>query len=225
MHDLVKTNDEKAKSRMKVYADNKLKTQENNFKIGDEVIMIENPRNGFNKAKPRHSTSIAKITDINGSMITVQINGKLVTRNTSFFLPYKRNTNEGVKLHPIQVIEPVQVIQPTAMLNIVDTSTNNNEKDDGYIDIDLSCLFEEQIKENMNKMEGILVDESIINQDESEINEELIEDLSENLSESSEEQSNDQGVRRSKRVKRKPNRYSDEDESRRLKELKEKHLN
>ncbi|CAF1076837.1 unnamed protein product, partial [Brachionus calyciflorus] len=85
LHLKAREQDSKAKAKMKAYNDRKLKAQTNNFKIGDLVLLKwKRTRKSDSLFDPKPF----KIAKIDGSMITLERNGSLVVRNSSFIKRY-----------------------------------------------------------------------------------------------------------------------------------------
>ncbi|CAF1038215.1 unnamed protein product, partial [Brachionus calyciflorus] len=85
LHELAKHRDSQAKDKMKMYNDKKLKAQSNNFKVGD-MVLVKWKRS--NKSTSLFDPRPFKIIKINGTMITVERDGHILVRNSSFIKNY-----------------------------------------------------------------------------------------------------------------------------------------
>jgi hypothetical protein len=83
--------DADAKEKMKTYADQKRHVKECIINIGDSVLL---KREGMKKSSPEYDPKPWKVTKRNESMITVERNGRTVTRNSSRFKPSPRSPEE-----------------------------------------------------------------------------------------------------------------------------------
>lgn len=77
----VKENDDRAKVKMKTYADSKMRARTSTIKIGDVVLA----RQQKYKLSTRFDPSPFQVVRINGTMVTACRNGKYITRNVSHF--------------------------------------------------------------------------------------------------------------------------------------------
>lgn len=83
---IARENDLKSKQRMKDYADAKRGAKSHDLKVNDEVFVDQNyGKKIVNKYSPRWSSQIWKVKLMNGSLVTVESNGKQLTRNSVFF--------------------------------------------------------------------------------------------------------------------------------------------
>lgn len=82
LHLKASINDDKAKNKMKSYADQNAKAQVNNFKLG-ELVLLRNMT--WRKSDPLYEPMPYTILGLKGSMVTAGREGRVVTRNCSFF--------------------------------------------------------------------------------------------------------------------------------------------
>ncbi|CAF1064638.1 unnamed protein product [Brachionus calyciflorus] len=91
VHEQAKLNDAKAKAKMKTFNDRNLWAQVSHFKVGDKVLL---KWKRSSKSDTYFDPDPFKIIEINGSMITVEKNGKILVRNSSFMKLYIQPTSE-----------------------------------------------------------------------------------------------------------------------------------
>ena len=77
----MKENDDKAKVKMKTYADAKVRAKTSTINIGDTVLA----RQRKHKLSTRFDPLPFRVVPTNGTMITARRNGKYITRNVSHF--------------------------------------------------------------------------------------------------------------------------------------------
>ena len=80
----LKQSDEAYKNKLKEYADKKRRVREHNLKNGD-LVYRKKEKGLLNKTEPYYKTEPYKVTDVKGTMVTVERSGQTVTRNCSFF--------------------------------------------------------------------------------------------------------------------------------------------
>ena len=79
---VVRSKDERAKSKMKQYADVRRKARHTVIQVGDRVLLRQRKQNKFST---RFDPKPFRVTRKKGTMITAFRNGKYVTRNSSLF--------------------------------------------------------------------------------------------------------------------------------------------
>ena len=84
-HILAKANDKKAKLQMEAEYNRRVQARLPNFHKG-ELVLIKQDKT--DKSTPRWNTSPYRITDVKGSMLTVENSQHKTTRNSSFFKKY-----------------------------------------------------------------------------------------------------------------------------------------
>ena len=89
---VVRFKDEKAKSKMKQYADAKRKAKNTVIQVGDTVLLRQKKQNKFST---KFDPSPFKVTRKKGTMITALRNEKYVTRNASLFKKVNFRLSEG----------------------------------------------------------------------------------------------------------------------------------
>jgi len=87
---MVRQTDERAKSKMKFYADKSRQAKRSNIQIGDMVLLRQKKSSKFMTKFDPHPF---KVIRMKGTMITATRNEKYVTRNASLFKPVKVDTN------------------------------------------------------------------------------------------------------------------------------------
>jgi len=106
--------DQKAKLKMKMYADAKGHAKSQTLQPGDSVL-VRAPK--VNKFSSYYDPVPYKVTDVKGSMITAARPGHMITRNTSFFkkisarIPDKQEKEEDTDYDDIS-ITPKHQLQP-----------------------------------------------------------------------------------------------------------------
>ena len=80
--EIVKENDNRAKQKMKIYADKRAKAKMSHMKIGDVVLARQRK---YNKFSTRFDPLPFLVVCTKGTMITARRNGKYITRNVSQF--------------------------------------------------------------------------------------------------------------------------------------------
>lgn len=150
---LARTNDQKAKAKMKYYFDRRFKVKPHGFQIGDKVLVKPNP-SLFNKSNTKYIQQPFEISKIKDSMITARCEGKEITRNSSFFQSFDSTANKD-KYNPILILEPepsklLPISSPSNLTSIMPyapetpsglpTSKCFDKGDDDYLG-DLSTLF------------------------------------------------------------------------------------
>jgi hypothetical protein len=86
----------RAKERMKAYADKRRRARENNFKVGDKVLLRKNfGKKIFNKTDSLFEKSTYTIKRVNGTLIeAIDDNGRSLVRNAAFFKLDSRRRQE-----------------------------------------------------------------------------------------------------------------------------------
>ena len=77
---------------MKEYADHKRYVKPIEIEIGDTVFVKRSPL--MKKSLSAYEEKPMEVTAKKGTMVTAQGNGRCITRNASFFKPYKGETIE-----------------------------------------------------------------------------------------------------------------------------------
>ncbi|CAF1152152.1 unnamed protein product [Brachionus calyciflorus] len=85
LHQKARKQDIVSKFKMKAYNDKKLKAKTSSLKIGDVVLL---KWNRSSKSDSLFDPNPFKVVKVNGSMITVERNGSLLVRNSSFMKPF-----------------------------------------------------------------------------------------------------------------------------------------
>ncbi|CAF1125606.1 unnamed protein product [Brachionus calyciflorus] len=85
LHQKARKQDTVSKSKMKAYNDKKLKAKTSSLKSGDVVLL---KWNRSRKSDSLFDPNPLKVVKVNGSMITVERNGSLLVRNSSFMKPF-----------------------------------------------------------------------------------------------------------------------------------------
>ncbi|MES9884605.1 MAG: transposase family protein, partial [Sedimenticola sp.] len=89
----VRDRDTHMKAKAKFYTDSRRNARKSDLSVGDSVLVKQRK---LNKLTPAFNPEPATILQKKGSMITVQLGGKTVTRDTSHFKPLTlRSTNGG----------------------------------------------------------------------------------------------------------------------------------
>ena len=78
----MKENDDRAKVKMKMYADTKARAKTSTIKVGGIVLVRQRKHN---KLSTRFDPIPFQVVRLNGTMVTAQRNGKYITRNVSHF--------------------------------------------------------------------------------------------------------------------------------------------
>ena len=78
----MKENDDRAKLKMKTYADAKVRAKTSSINIGDTVLARQRKHN---KLSTRFDPLPFRVVRTNGTMITARRNGKYISRNVSHF--------------------------------------------------------------------------------------------------------------------------------------------
>jgi hypothetical protein len=110
---IAKANDLRAKNRMKVNMDRKLRVQVANIRVGDRVLLSNNCSGVFDKAKPKFGSLEYVVVEVKGSMVTARHGVSVITRNSSFFRKVLTEVGPRVNRYdPIPLVE-VNSLKPT----------------------------------------------------------------------------------------------------------------
>ena len=78
----MKENDDRAKVKMKMYADTRARAKTSTIKVGDIVLARQRK---YNKLSTRFDPVPFQVVRLNGTKVTACRNGKYITRNVSHF--------------------------------------------------------------------------------------------------------------------------------------------
>lgn len=149
LHLRVRQSDEKAKAKMKAFNDKHLKAKLSDFKVGDTVILKwKRARKSCSLFDPKPF----KVVKIEGSMITVERDGKILVRNSSFMKLYVQERSQASTFEEFLFNKDFQE-NDTLELELTLTETGEADQDDKGVESEEESGTEEEGKDGFEMSE------------------------------------------------------------------------